>query len=212
MPSKAAFRTRSVIKKELKYGLLILATTLTVTFLYTADIIIVKHYFPNDTAGIYSGIAVIARIIFFITGSVVGVLLPSIKIKDGNNENSRILRKAMILIMILGGTVLIVFSLFPEFAINLLIGDRYLVYANLLPRMSLVLFLVSIINLLSNYMLALRNYCLAFVSVAGISIISIVSIFRHETLVQIINNFLFGSIFILFVLILISWKVRKWKS
>ena len=200
------------IKKELKYGLLILASTLSVTFLYTADIIIIKHYFPNDTAGIYSGMAVIARIIFFITGSVVGVLLPSIKIKDGNGENNKILRKAIILIMILGGTVLIAFSLFPEFAINLLIGDRYLDYAHLLPRMGLILFLVSIINLLSNYLLALRNYYLAFVSVIGISAISIISIFRHETLIQIINNFLFGSIFILFLLILISWKVHKVES
>ena len=197
------------IKKELKYGVLILAATLSVTFLYTADIIIIKHYFPSDTAGIYSGMAVIARIIFFITGSVVGVLLPSIKIKDGNGENSRILRKALILIMGLGGAVLIVFSLFPEFAINLLISDRYLDYAHLFPRMCLILFLVSIINLLSHYLLALRNYCLAFVSVIGISAISIISIFRHETLIQIINNFLFGSAFILFLLILLYFKDKK---
>lgn len=200
------------IKKELKYGLLILTATLSVTFLYTADIIIIKHYFPSDVAGIYSGMAVVARIIFFITGSIVGVLLPSIKIRDGNGENGKILKKAMVLIMVLGGTVLIVFSLFPEFAINLLIGDRYLDYAHLLPRMGLILFLVSLINLLSNYMLALRNYSLAIVSVAGISAICIISIFRHETLIQIINNFLFGSIFILFLLVLISWKVRKAES
>ncbi|MCK5123102.1 MAG: glycosyltransferase [Candidatus Pacebacteria bacterium] len=185
------------MKRELKYGSLILTVSLCVTFLYTADIMIVKHYFPSETAGLYSGIAIIARIIFFVTGSIVGVLLPSIKLKDKNGNNRKILSRSLFLFFSIGGTVLILFSLFPEFVINLLLGDRYLVYAHLLPRMSLLLFLVSVINLLFFYLLALRNYSIAIIAILGISITIAISLFRHDTLVHIVNNFLFGTIVIL---------------
>ena len=197
------------IKPELKYGFLIFVVTLCVAFLYTADVIMVKHYFPSDVAGQYSGISIIARIIFFITGSIVGVLLPSIKFKDAGGKNNKILLKSLFLILGLGGTILIVFSLFPEFVINILIGERYLAYAYLLPRLSLVIFLVSIINLLSFYLLALRNYGLAVVSTLGILAIISISFFRHDALIQIINNFLFGAIGIISLLILLYFRSKK---
>lgn len=199
------------MKKELKFGSLILTVSLCVTFLYTADIIIIKHYFSDETAGLYSGIAIIARVIFFITGSIVGVLLPSVKLRDDNGNNSKILKKSLFLIFGLGGTVLLVFSLFPEFIINIMIGDRYLVYAHLLPRLSLLLFLASVINLLFFYLLALRNYSIVFVSVIGILIIAISSFLRHDTLVHIIDNFLLGAIVIMGLLGMLFMKRIGWK-
>lgn len=200
------------IKKELKYGLLILSVTLCTAFLYTADIMIVKHYFPSDIAGGYSGISIIARIIFFITGSTVGVLLPSIKMEDKNKENGKTLKKALFVVIILGGAALLVFALFPEFVINLLIGERYLPYSYLLPRLSVVIFLVSIINLLSYYLLALRNYGLAAISVLGILTIALISFFRHDTLIHIINNFLLGAILIIGLLACLCFKSKFQKQ
>jgi len=64
--AKAKVKITSQIKKELSYALLVFSATLCITFLYSADVIIIKHYFPADQAGFYSGIATIARIIFFI--------------------------------------------------------------------------------------------------------------------------------------------------
>jgi O-antigen/teichoic acid export membrane protein len=201
------------IKKELKYGSLILIVSLCVTFLYTADVMIVKHYFPSETAGLYSGVAIIARIIFFITGSVVGVLLPSVKLEDeGNsNSNSKILKKSLFLIFSMSGTALIIFSFFPEFIIKILIGERYLTYAYLLPRLSLLLFLTSVINLLFYYLLAIRNYKIAFIAIAGISITAISSFFFHNTLIHVINNFLFGAFVILGLLFILFAQRRGWR-
>jgi len=198
------------IKKELKFGSLILTVSLCVTFLYTADIMIVKHYFPAETTGLYSGIAIIARIIFFVTGSFVGVLLPSIKLKDENGNNSKILKKSLFLFFGIGGSVLIFFSLFPEFVINILLGDRYLVYAHLLPRLSLLLFLTSVVNLLFYYLLALRIYSIAYIAISGIFITILTSFFRHDTLIHIINNFLFGAIVMIGLLIMLFVKRRGW--
>jgi len=201
LPLSLKIKSNRPLKNELKYGLLILVVGLCITFLYSADVIIIKHYFPPEQAGLYSGLATIARIIFFITGSVSGVLLPSIKIDDLKNENRKILLKAALILSGLGGLALLVFSVFSQLVIKILIGQRYLVYGNLLPKLSLLLFIISLINLIFIYYLALRKYFLCFVAVLSPLVIIALSVFRHNSLSQIINNFLLISVLILIYLV-----------
>ncbi len=73
-----------------------------VSLLSVADVLIIKHYFDAETTGLYSGIATIARIIFFVTASISGVLLPHIKLTNRVEENLKTLRKAFGIIFVLG--------------------------------------------------------------------------------------------------------------
>ena len=190
----------AVIKAEYKYAILIFLATSAITFLYTADVLMVKHWFAPEEAGLYSGIATIARIIFFATGSVSGVLLSAIKIKNTQKENRKILKKGLIINLVIVGCGLLIFSVFSELVINILIGSRYAVLAPLLGKLSFLLAIVSLINLLFFYFLALRKPIIFSASIAGPAIIILLSFFRHETLEQIIHNFLIGSAVVLAVL------------
>jgi O-antigen/teichoic acid export membrane protein len=200
--AKANVRITSRIKKEFSYAFLVFLATLCVTFLYSADVIVIKHYFPADQAGFYSGIATIARIIFFVTGSVAGVLISHIKLENSDKENKKTLRKSLFLVGGLGGAVLLTFLAFPDTIIKVLIGQRYLDYAGLLPRLSLLLFFVSIINVFFFYYLALRKYFLAIIAILSPLLVLILSYFRHDSLLQIINNFLWSSVLILIIFLL----------
>ncbi|MDD3006551.1 MAG: oligosaccharide flippase family protein [Candidatus Pacebacteria bacterium] len=188
------------IKKNVKYAFLVLTVSLTTSFLFSFDILVVKHYFSSEIAGLYGGVAIISRIVFFVTGSIVGVMLPSIKIHDQDGNNSTILRKSLILISLVGGGVLIFFAIFPEFVITLMLGERYLAYVGLLPLLSFTLFLVSVINLLFSYMLAIRNFKAAGISLLGFAIIIFLSLIHHETLLAVIQNSLITSIAIIAML------------
>ena len=199
--AKAKVKITSQIKKELSYALLVFSATLCITFLYSADVIIIKHYFPADQAGFYSGIATIARIIFFITASVAGVLISHIKIENPDKENKKTLKKSLFLVGGLGGVALLTFLVFPDIVIKVLIGQRYLEYANLLPRLSLLLFLVSVINVFFFYYLALRKYFLALIAILSPLLVIVLSYFRHDSLLEIINNFLWVSALILITLL-----------
>jgi len=198
----------AVIKTEYRYAILIFLATSAITFLYTADVLMVKHWFAPEEAGLYSGIATIARIIFFATGSVSGVLLAAIKIKNAPEVNKKILKKGLILILLIAGAGLLIFSVFPELIINILIGSRYTVLAPLLPALSLLLALVSLINLLFFYFLALRRSIIFSASLAGPLVIILLSLFRHESLEQIIHNFLIGSAVVLAALFYGIFKRR----
>jgi O-antigen/teichoic acid export membrane protein len=83
----------SAIKKELQYGFLIFISLGYITFLYTSDVLFVKHFFEPEIAGLYSGIATVGRIIFFVTASAIGVLVPSIKLEVTKNKIMQFLKK-----------------------------------------------------------------------------------------------------------------------
>jgi len=201
----------SELKEEFKYAGLILAVTGFITFLYTADMIFVKHYFSPEQAGFYGGIATIARIIFFVTGSVTGVLIASVKIKNTFRENALVLKKGLMIISLIGLSATSIFFFFPNLVIKLMIGARYLPEAFLLPRMAVVLFLTSVINMVLMYFLALRKYFIIKLVVIIITLITLLTIFHHQEMADIVNNFLVGTIIMISILAVRVYQMRKGK-
>lgn len=183
-----------LIVPELKYAGLVLVCSLTITVLYSVDIIAAKHYFDAHTAGLYAGISTIGRIILFLTGSIALVLLPSIKLSNKPKENVAILRKSFYLTMLIGGLALLVFCTAPELIISILMGGEYLAYANLLPRLSIVLFLVSLLNLIMLYFMALRHYAIAFIAIIGLVVTCAMVGMHHDSLQAIVDSVLYGAL------------------
>jgi len=181
---------------EFKYAGLVFLTTGFITFLYTADMVFVEHYFPSEKAGFYGGIATIARIVFFVSGSVGTVLISSVKLGVDYRENIKILKKSLGLVSLIGLFLVTFFIFAPELAIKLMVGEQYLDYGYLLVEMSLLLFLVSVVNLLVMFFLALRKFFLMRVSLVGIMIPSILSLFRHNQMKDIVENFLIGAVLV----------------
>lgn len=199
------------IRRELAYGLLIFATTFTITFLYSADILVVKHYFSAGEAGLYSGIATVGRVIFFLCASVVGVLFPSVSLANTPTDNQRLLIKALAIIFLIGGLIWLSFLIAPCLFINLLIGSRYASHASLLPRLGLLSFLVALVQVLFMYHLALRHRFILLAAGAGVLIGLLLSYYNHASLEMIINNFIFASLAVIAVIILAP-RLLKYKQ
>jgi O-antigen/teichoic acid export membrane protein len=190
-----------------KYGLLILLSTGCVAFLYTFDVVTIKHYFSPATAGLYSGVATIARIIFFATTAVATVLFPAIKIKNSFQENSKFLFKTVLIVLILGGGAFFAFSLFPDLLITILIGRKYLALSSLMPALSILMLLVSTANVFVLFFMAIKNYALIYLSIIPVIFVLILINFRHGNLMDIVVNFILGAI--LANILLISLYVKN---
>lgn len=183
-----------LVLPELKYAGLVLVSSLTITALYSIDIIAVKHYFDAQTAGEYAGIATVARIIFFLTASIAQVLLPSVMLRNSAGKNRGILLKSLALTTFVGGSALVVFWLMPNFITRLLMGDEYVRFAYLLPRLGLVVFVVSLLNLLMLYFMALRHYAIAFIAIMGLAVTCGLVGIHHDSLQAIVDSMLGGSV------------------
>jgi O-antigen/teichoic acid export membrane protein len=178
---------------ELKYAMLVLVGSLTITGLYSIDAVAIKHFFDAHTAGLYAGISTIARIIFFLTASIAQVLMPSIKISQSTKENQQTLLKSFTLLAIIGGGTLVMFTILPDFIIRTLMGATYLPYVDLLPRLSLALFIISLLNLFIMYHMALRRYMIMPITIAGVVVTCVLLGLSHGTLQAVINSLLYGS-------------------
>jgi len=209
---RSRFRKLDVqlVRPELRYALLVLVGSLAVTVLYSVDIVVVKHYFDAHTAGLYAGVATAARILFFLTASVSQVLLPSVKLKNKLKQNRQVLKKSLILVALAGGSTLAIFYMVPEFVVSLLMGSTYKTYAWLLPRLSLAVFVISVLNLVMAYCLALRRYWAGVLAVNGVILTYVLMVFNHQSLEAVVNSLLIGSLITSAVFVLwLGWSERK---
>jgi O-antigen/teichoic acid export membrane protein len=174
--------------------------------MYSVDTIVMKHWFDAQTAGLYAGIATIARIIFFITASIAQVLLPSVRMSRPAKHNRQVLMKSFILLAGIGGSILLVFSLAPHRVVGMLMGQRFLPYAGLLPRLSLVIFFISVINLFMLYHLALRRYAIAAIAVIGAFVTTGFMLINHQSPQAIVNDLLYSSVSV--GVLLGTWSMR----
>lgn len=207
MDEKIALTTP--LRAELSYSVVIFCALGYITFLYASDVLFVKHFFSPDDAGMYSGLATIARIVFFATASVAGVLLPSIKIDGRLEQNERILQKAVGITVIIGFFLWGIFALAPEFIIATLIGTSYLPVAGLLPLAGGCMFLISLVNVLFMYFLALRDRRLIGISLGGIILLVGMLVLWHETFFAIIVNYAICAFVMIVICILMLTTSRS---
>lgn len=197
----------TLLAPELKYTAFVLCLSLVVTLLSSIDVIAVKYFFDAQTAGGYAGIATVAKIIFFLTASVAQVMLPSVKTHNPSRQNRLFLVKSFVLLAILGGGTSLIFVIFPHFVVGTLMGGSYTSSAHFLPMLSIALFLVSIINLIVNYYIALRNYQITFVVLAGIALTLVLFTIHHASVQAIIQSLTLGASGML--LLFTIWRATK---
>ncbi len=201
LDTKANLHTleKGSIRKEIIYGILILFSTGLVTFIYTSDVLIVKHFFDAHDAGIYSGISAIGKIIFFLLSPITAIIMASIKIKNTVKENASILIKSILISLILGISVLLAFFLFNGIVVKVLLGQNYMSYSYILPKVGIVMFLSSIVNVFVYYFLALRRFFLIGISCIGILTLGALLMFYHGSINAVLNSLIISLIVIIFL-------------
>ena len=190
-----------VLAPEFRYGLLVLIGSLIITLQYSLDVVVVKHFFDPHTAGLYAGVASVARIIFFVTASISMVLISMVKINAPRMQNEKVLVKSLLLTAGVGLPVLVICVWQPAHVTTLLMGSAYAEVAWLLPRLSIAVFIVSILNVFVSYYLALRRYMLAPVLTVGALATYALMYAHHASLIDIVNSLLMGSLVMLAAII-----------
>lgn len=207
----------STIKPELKYGTAVFVGLLSITLLMSVDVIVVKYYFDAHTAGLYAGIATVARILFFLATPIAQVMMPSVKLEQSSGENKKLLMKSLGLTVGVCGSVFALWAAFPDRIATILMGAEYGLYAELLPKLTLVVFIISIVNLVVMYYLALRQKMIMLVGIIGFVVSMSLMLAWHDSLHAIVHSMLLGSIFTLlttgiYVLVNLKRGVRNAKQ
>ena len=152
-----------------------------------SDVILVKHFFESEQAGLYAAIALIGRVVFFGTWTIVTLLFPKViqREKQGLPHFSLFWLSFGITagfgLCVIGGCVF-----FPDLIVGILFGEKYLSVSDLLWKYAIATTLFAGANVFAYYYMSLNKYVPVVLSViAGICQVCSIYIY-HESLEQVI--------------------------
>jgi O-antigen/teichoic acid export membrane protein len=171
----------------IKYSLPVLGVTIIFSILTQADMVLVKHYFLAQQAGLYASAAVLGRAILYLPAAIIIALFPMVtELHSLNKDASHILKKGLVYTALLAGGGVLLFWIMPEFLLGFLFGQRYLAAAPLLGIFGLAMFPMAMLGILISFNLARNQVKLIYPLLVG-AIIQITLIhFYHQTLNQVL--------------------------
>jgi O-antigen/teichoic acid export membrane protein len=164
-----------------------------------SDVLLVKHYFSNDQAGLYASLALIGRVVYFVAWMFVMLLLPKvIQLKKEGKNPQPILLQYVLYIALLSTVIIVSTYLVPQLIVQLMFGDEYVAIAPLLWKYALATSVFAIANIFAYYFLSIDKYFPVVVSaILGFAQIVLIVVF-HETLKQVVEMQIIAMLFLLF--------------
>jgi len=182
------------IKREMVYASAIIVLLFSITILYTFDVVVARLFLSPENAGAYSGISVIARIVYFVTASVAGVLIATVKLQYGYLKSRMILLKSFGMVVLIGGSIAVLFALIPDLMVKILLGPNYAGVAYLLPAMALLMLICSFNNLLVCFQIARRQYRAIIGTLFGLVALAVLLVFMHSGYYDIIISYIISNV------------------
>jgi len=211
------YKTKQPIdtKQVYKYSLPVFVSLTALMFLFSIDVLMVKHYFPSLLAGHYAAASLLGKIIYFATTSVVWVMFPMVvEHKTKKKAHFHLLNKALIFVFGVGIFVTFFYALIPKYVIWLLFGKSYLDISNLLWVFALLFLFYSANYTVALYLLSLERYWFSLLLIAACFLEVIGIMIFHAAFVRILS--IVTSLFLILFLILyfmarsINGKEPKW--
>ncbi|HOX41377.1 MAG TPA: oligosaccharide flippase family protein [bacterium] len=152
------------------------------------DIFLVKHYFPADQAGVYAAVSTVAKIILYLTAPIISVMFPMIsELQTKNEKHYKMLLYSLSFTLVAALAVLGVYSIAPGFVLRVLYGSSYTAYYYLLPQVGIMVVFFTLINLMSNYFMAVKHFVFLRLFPAIIILQVILVGLWHSSLSQVVS-------------------------
>jgi O-antigen/teichoic acid export membrane protein len=149
------------------------------------DVIIAKHFFAAETAGLYTAASVLGKIILFIPGAIAMAMFPKVSQMHAEKKDTQyLLNMSLLYTIVISGIVAAAYWFFPFQVIRIPFGIQYLKVAPVVQVYGLVMLFFSLTVVLMHYCLATHNvryvYLFAFFTFLQILLL----IIFHSSMMQ----------------------------
>jgi len=126
LPTLRAKPSQVEWRRVLDYLTLILPSTLALSVLFGADILIVKHFFSAQLAGQYAAVSALGKAIFWGASGVAAVLFPKVILREARGSTGNVLVVASLMLAAAGGILgLIILSIWSAPLLTVFAGSAY---------------------------------------------------------------------------------------
>lgn len=176
------------------------------------DLLLVKHYFSAETAGLYAGLSLLGRIIFFISSPISSVMFPLIVKQHSKNEKFTTTFLLALFLILLSSVALTAFYLiFPKFSISFILKKQeYFNIIPYLPLFSIYITIFSLVSIIGNFYLSIKKTQVMIPIIITALMQIILIILFHQTIWQIvIISLAVNSLLLLYFLIYYPFAVKN---
>jgi O-antigen/teichoic acid export membrane protein len=150
------------------------------------DILLVKHFFPAEPAGIYAAIAQIGRLLYFVCWfGIVNAMFP-VAASRPDQKKSEALGLPMLLVFAISCVFVLGAALFPHFIMGLIFGSKFINIGSLLALYATATALYSLSVVLIAYEMSRRIANTGWLQLLISGALFLVIGFFHQTLHEVI--------------------------
>ncbi|HVD01175.1 MAG TPA: oligosaccharide flippase family protein [Candidatus Dormibacteraeota bacterium] len=140
-----------------RYALLAATAGIGVTYLFTVDTLLAKHYLDATEAGIYAAASVLGRVVYFLGLTVAGVMFPEVATLHARNEaHFHVVDRSFLLVSAMGVLLVIAYAAMPGLVL-LPYGSSFTPVRPYLTVFAVALTLLALSNLVINYFLSVAR-------------------------------------------------------
>jgi O-antigen/teichoic acid export membrane protein len=189
-------------KEVFLFTLPVLLQTAASTSFMSADLILVKHFFPEFEVGVFAAVSTLGKIILFASAPVAAVMFPIVSRKFAKKEPFILIFLFSLLMTFGAGLVLLCgYGLFPQLVLTMLYGIKYLSGTSLILPYGVFCVLLSLTSVFTNFYLSTgQKNTIWFLAAAALCQIGGIELF-HQSLFQVI---LVNIVVLMLLLILLT--------
>ncbi len=168
------------------------------------DVILAKHFFSPNIAGLYGGLSLIGKVIFYFTGPISSVMFPLLIKRHNLDQNiNNLLYVSVFLVAFPSALITFAYFLDPNLIVRLFLGGGdYLKIAPYLGFFGIFLIIFSVLNVFTNFFLSLRKTQISvFIFVTAILQVILINYF-HANFFEIILSSISSSGILLIILVI----------
>jgi len=170
------------------------------------DVILAKHFFNGQEAGLYTASSVMGKIVLFLPGAIAIVMFPkAAEMSIQGKDTLRLLNRSLLFTGILSGLAAAVFTIFPGI-IGVIFGETYIQAAGIAGLYVVAMALFSLTWVVAQYCLAVNDLRYTYLLVAMTALELGIIAFMHGTILRmaevlaVVNFALFVSSYLYVVL------------
>lgn len=89
------------------------------------DIILVKHFFTAELAGLYAAVALVGRVLYFAAWSIVSAMFPISAASKEEDNKLHVLLLPLLIVLLMSIAFIVILTLCPGFIIHLILGEGF---------------------------------------------------------------------------------------
>ncbi|MGH7642510.1 MAG: hypothetical protein ACRENX_05760 [Candidatus Dormibacteria bacterium] len=132
------------------------------------DVVAARHVLPAHGAGLYSGLSVMGKIVFYGTSSLSAVMYPRVAAAKTAAARRKLLLQALAALMAVDVVALLAYWLLAPHLLKVVLGPKYASDAKLLPLFAVGVVALTLVNMLVYYGMGARAKHFAIVPAIGV--------------------------------------------